>query len=430
MRPLLCNVTKFLYLCDIKTNLVSTKLHFLDYNPKTHDLKMKKIIFSLFIPFFFLTSCIQSDEPLPEEIGNEKTLLMYLPWSSNLTGYFYQNIRDMESCIEEMGGLSAERVIVFISNTSMDASLFEIKYENGKCQRFDIKSYSNPAFTTESGITQILDDVISYAPAKKYSMIIGCHGMGWLPVNASRALRAQEKYHWDYTDGPLTRYFGGTTSEFQTDISTLSAAIENTGVKMEYILFDDCYMSSIEVAYELKDVADYLIASTCEVMAYGMPYATMGKHLLGQPDYEAICDDFYEFYSNYTVPCGTLSVTDLSHIGEMASLIHQINSAYSFDDYQRGQLQSLDGYSSTIFYDFGDYISLLLEQNTAPEGMINEFESRLNQLIPYKTNTDQFYTATRGPIKINCYSGITTSDPSISQRASDKNRTRWFYATH
>ena len=64
---------------------------------------------------------------------------------------------------------------------------------------------------------------------------------------------------------------------------------------MEYILFDDCYMSSIEVAYELKDVADYLIASTCEVMAYGMPYATMGKHLLGTPDYRAICDDFYDF---------------------------------------------------------------------------------------------------------------------------------------
>lgn len=391
---------------------------------------MKKYILFLFIPLLLLPSCNQSNEPIPEEVINEKTLLMYMPWSSNLTSYFYQNIKDMESCIEEMGGLHNERVIVFISKTSTEASLFEIKYENGKCQRIDIKPYTFPAFTTEAGITQILEDVISYAPAKRYSMIIGCHGMGWLPVKASRAMRLQEKLHWDYPDRPLTRYFGGTTSEFQTDISTLSAAIENTGVKMEYILFDDCYMSSIEVAYELKDVANYLIASTCEVMAYGMPYSTMGKHLLGTPDYKAVCDDFHEFYSNYAVPCGTLSVTDLSQIDEMASFMRYVNSIYSFDDYQRGLLQNLDGYSPTIFYDFGDYINMILEQNKAPESIRTEFELKLNDLVPYKTNTDQFYTATRGPIKINRYSGITTSDPSVSQRAVDKNKTKWYYATH
>ena len=391
---------------------------------------MKKYLIFLIIPFLFLTACIESDEPFIEEARNEKTLIMYMPWSSNLTSYFYQNIKDMESCIEEMGGLHNERVIVFISKTSTEASLFEIKYINGECQRIDIKFYTDPAFTTQAGIKQILDDVITYAPAQRYSMIIGCHGMGWLPVKASIALRSQEKLHWDYTDRPLTRYFGGTTSEYQTDISTLSAAIENTGVKMEYILFDDCYMSSIEVAYELKDVADYLIASTCEVMAYGMPYAIMGKHLLGTPDYKAVCDDFHEFYSNYSVPCGTLSVTDLSKIDDMASFMRHVNSIYSFDDYQRGQLQNLDGYSPTIFYDFGDYVNLMFEQNVAPENIKSEFEIRLNELIPYKTNTAQFYTATRGPIKINRYSGITTSDPSVSQRAADKDKTKWYYATH
>lgn len=254
--------------------------------------------------------------------------------------------------------------------------------------------------------------------------------MGWLPVNASRPLRIHEKFHWDYTDAQLTRYFGGTSWEYQTDISTLSAAIENACVKMEYILFDDCYMSSIEVAYELKDVTDYLIASTCEVMAYGMPYATMGKHLLGIPDYKSACDDFYEFYSSYSMPCGTLSVTDLSQIESMASLMKQINSTYSFDDCQRSQLQNLDGYTPTIFYDFGNYINLLLGQNNAPENITTEFEHQLNKLIPYKTNTETFYTATRGPLKINHYSGITTSDPSISQRAADKNKTKWYSATH
>lgn len=98
----------------------------------------------------------------------------------------------MESCIEELGGLSDERVLVFISTSPTEANLFEIKYEKGSCKRVDLKSYVNPAFTTENGIAEILDDVISYAPAQKYSMVIGCHGMGWLPVNTSRTSRISE----------------------------------------------------------------------------------------------------------------------------------------------------------------------------------------------------------------------------------------------
>ena len=228
----------------------------------------------------------------------------------------------------------------------------------------------------------------------------------------------------------MTRYFGGTSSEYQTDISTLSYAIASNGIIMDYILFDDCYMASIEVAYELKDVSHYLIASTCEVMAYGMPYQTMGKHLIGEPDYKKICEDFYEFYSNYAMPCGTLSVTDLSQIEYIASLMKEINTGYIWNKDLNDEIQKLDGYSPTIFYDFGDYVEKLIKQNNETSTIANVFEYQLNRLIPYKVNTEYFYSASRGRIKINSYSGITTSDPSINTRSIDKSNTKWYYATH
>lgn len=43
-----------------------------------------------------LTSCQKEDIPYA---NNERTLFMYLPWSTNLTSYFYQNIDDMEDAI-------------------------------------------------------------------------------------------------------------------------------------------------------------------------------------------------------------------------------------------------------------------------------------------------------------------------------------------
>lgn len=130
------------------------------------------------------------------------------------------------------------------------------------------------------------------------------------------------------------------------------------------------------------------------------------------------------------MPCGTLSVTDLSQIEPMAEIMKQINSCCSFDDSQRDKLQNLDGYNPTIFYDFGDYVNTLLIQNNVSSSLIAEFKKQLNLLIPHKTNTDRFFTASRGPIKIHTYSGITTSDPSKSQRANSKTSTKWYYATH
>ena len=126
-------------------------------------------------------------------------------------------------------------------------------------------------------------------------------------------------------------------------------------MQMEYILFDDCYMHNIEVAYELRNATDYLIASTSEIMIYGMPYDRMTKYLLGNPDYGKVCEEFNSFYTAYTTPCGTIGVSKMSEMEDMVSLMKQINQSCTFDTSKRNTIQDLDGYTETIFYDFGDY---------------------------------------------------------------------------
>ena len=58
------------------------------------------------------------------------------------------------------------------------------------------------------------------------------------------------------------------------DISELAAAIDGSGVRFDYLLFDACFMSSVEALYDLRRAADYIVASPCEVMAHGFPYTT------------------------------------------------------------------------------------------------------------------------------------------------------------
>lgn len=381
------------------------------------------------------SACDDDDDIIMPEQEDTQTLLMYMPWSGNLTSYFLVNIKDMGKAIQT-GILKHERVLVFLATSRNRASMFELVYnERGDtCIRKPLKFYENHPCTTAEGITSLLEDMKNFAPADRYSMTIGGHGMGWLFVNKSRSypLSADTKrtgplYHWEYTGGPLTRYFGGTSSDTQTDISTLAEGISDAGLHMEYILFDDCYMSCVEVAYELRHVTDHLIASTSEIMAKGMPYEEMGAHLVGQIDYEAICESFHTFYSNYQTPCGTIAVTRTGELEPLAGIMKEINTHFTFDHSLADSLQELDGYTPCMFYDYGDYVTRLCPDTA----MLNRFNAQLARTVIYHRHTPYYYSAISGQKeRINRFSGITCSDPSTHRLTQQKDSTSWYKATH
>lgn len=399
------------------------------------------LIETLFVMLFFsfsMTSCVV-EELTPEPPESDQTVFMYLPWSSNLTSFFYQNIDDFKSIIGK-NILKNERVIVYMCTSGTKATLSELSYEDGEGVQKTLKTYdySTPQYTTAEGITSILNDVKSYAPAKRFAMTIGCHGLGWIPKSGSfsRSNMSTNKMHWEYEDAPMTRFFGGLSASYQTDITTLAKGIKDAGLKMEYILFDDCYMSTVEVAYDLKDVTKHLIACTSEIMAYGMPYDKIGQYLIGNIDYKSICDGFYDFYSTYTdskgekYPYGTIGITDCTELDNLAAIMKRINQQYTFDSSLMSSLQILDGYSPSIFFDYGDYVSKLCKD---PE-LLEQFREQLERTVPYKRNTDYYFTAigsNKGrAIKIDTFSGITISDISSNSMASSKEGTTWYNATH
>lgn len=399
---------------------------------------MKRILYIIILSLC-ITAC-EDNNSAPSPAINDHTLLMYLPWSGdatesggryNLISYFYNNISAIRASIETHG-LQSERVLVFLSTSPTQATLYEIEYNNGTTFVQPINNYTDPAITTVEGIASILSNVTGYAPARKYSMIIGSHGMGWIPAQTTSRMRGVDvKMHWEYEGAMMTRYFGGAVAQYQTNISTLAAAIVSTGIKMEYILFDDCYLSTVEVAYDLKDATDYVIACPTEIMAHGMPYDLIGRHLLGDPDYESIVEEFYEFYSTYTVngdayPYGTIGVTDCSELDELAAIMKEINRRFTFDPSLRSSVQKMDGYSSTIFFDCGDYVAKLCSDTD----LLNRFNTQLARTVPYKRNTPYYYSTSNGANLIRTYSGITISDPSVNSLAVTKTETAWYAATH
>ena len=187
--------------------------------------------------------------------------------------------------------------------------------------------------------------------------------------------------------------------------------------------------ASVEVAYALRDVADHLVASTSEVMAAGFPYAHVGPHLVGQTDFEGIAQAFYDFYMAYPYPYGTVSTIVCSELDALASVMARINARFAFDSANLSALQRLDGYSPVRFFDMGDYV----RQLCSDPALLGEFETQLERAVPaaFRRHTPAFYSMTNGVNPIRTFSGITTSDPSVSSlTVSAKLDTEWWQATH
>lgn len=410
-------------------------------------------------------SCSNGDSPDGPDVPVTpvgQTVFMFFPWSNSLLSDFRRTVEDMQTVVAERS-MKNERIMVFMATSEREAVLFELKKQNGRCLTDTLRRYSDRPFTSRQWLTSLFSEVMTLAPASRYGMVVGCHGLAWVPVQGQRSARKrlgsqewidegdnlykEEKIdkeglykeerinkegepndlmHFEVQGPVTTRFIGGTYPETQIETTDLADAMADAGFHTEYILFDACYMSSVEVAYELKDVTHYLIASPTEVLSYGFPYITMGKHLLGTPNYKGIADSFISFYSSYNLPYGTVAVTDCTQLDALAAIAQQINAAAAEQLVPNG-VQIMDGYSPTLFYDLGHLMSL----KDAGTVLTAAFAEQLEKTVPYKGHTGQYFTTLKdAPVDIKHYSGLNTSQGSLNHMADRLSETAWYKATN
>ena len=356
----------------------------------------------------------------------ERTIIMYLPYSgsgiNDLYPFFEQNILDVEQSIKQAGGLGTNNLYVVIADHSpARVYLYRVRMEGTECVHDTIKRYDYPRLMDAQWITRVINDVRSISNTPKYAMLVGCHGNGWLPPkdNVARA---------------KTRWFGGPG--YAISIADFAQGIQQAGIKLEYLVFDDCYLSCAEVAYDLRNATNTLIASTSEVMAAGMPYAKVFQYLAApQPNFGQLVNDYIAYYQSTATPYATIGVINTQYIQPMAQLMRQVNATCTWNTANNYQLQDLDGsyFSPTVYFDFGSYARSLFGSNLA---LYSQYQALMAQLIPYKGNTAYIYNASGTKTLVNEFSGITISDPSVNTGqygyyvAMLKMQTAWWAASH
>ncbi len=238
----------------------------------------------IFIFLFAIVSC--SKYNVLETETREKAVFIYMIGDNNLDYYAVSNLNDMEEALELDGS-----VYVYIDRAKnakvKHPIMYKVVYDTSQLIKSQIEYvYPEKNSADPSNFRLILNDVIAIANKHNETLsgiILWSHGSAWLPKgNRLTSNRGQEDFRSFGIDE------GKPPSEEEMDIIDLSKSLE--GLHFDYLIFDACFMGSMEVVYELKDKFKYIIASPTEILASGLPYKEILPILFKDKiDYRKIC---------------------------------------------------------------------------------------------------------------------------------------------
>ena len=428
----------------------------------------RNIFAYLLVGFMLLaTSCHKSGDG-DDPITTPQTLIVYLAGTS-LGWAFNGNVTGIKNALK--GNIQGDsRVIVVWQYCEKDSEKEKYEFKTNKSEAIELiydksrdtvlqeklATYDLPQAMDSETLGGIFQDVMEKAPAAAYGLIIGAHGWGWFPqddipklqnnlISATEArLRKQPVLIPQHM---LTRFVGDPSKGANRfDIGTLSKALSSTGKTFEYILFDACFMANVESAYDLRHNTKYIIGSVCEIMGEGFPYADAIPHLLknGGRSYDlpSVVNSFHKYHKGkyiiqpYDAPLnpekwdfpysGTISLINCSQLDALASAMKEVNKSLR-SEYNRADIQSYEGGDNHIFFDLGDYVDKVCDDESAKSRLMTQ----LQQTVSTKYAVDYFWTTYIDAdfYPITSYSGLNTSAPSLLCRDSYY-QTAWYKATH
>lgn len=157
--------------------------------------------------------------------------------------------------------------------------------------------------------------------------------------------------------------------------------------KTKFLLFDACYMSSIESVYELRNSADYIIASSSEVLSSSHPYDIILEDLFSE-NYKIACKKFLGFYNKKIgiEQSATISLINTSHLGDLA-----LQTKNLFKKYDKKELNINPQFSQDFNFekkvDIGFYDFLSIVRNNCKDSELSFFEEEFNKCVVYSDNT-------------------------------------------
>ena len=402
---------------------------------------------------FSVSCCRQRIDPDGNE-GHDKVMILYSAGFNNLSPYLAQNVEDLEKGY--IPDKKDRNVLLVVSRRTRRNDPYNYKDETApylfRLYRQQDAVVRDTLWSLPVGTTLLEKDVMrsfltkiqDLFPAEQYGMLFSSHSSGWLPSgyygkpsafdgrSGVRRLSGPIPAVIPDRDAPgfiLTKSLGpeyynlpGNSANYahEMEIADMAAAIP---MHLDYLIFDTCLMGGVEVAYELKDVADKIGFSQAEVLAEGLDYRTVAGHLLqGTPDPEAVCRDYYLQYDAQSgvYRSVTVSLVDCSRLEDLAAACRPLFEKYrdAIRTLDKKQVQGFGGSGKPWFFDLED----MLRQAGADAEERAVLRAALDRCVPYKATTGQYYSMFEGTyggtVPVTAFCGLSMYLPGESAGSS------------
>lgn len=321
-----------------------------------------------------LDSIISSESIIFEVVESmtySSIIMIYLDGDNNLESAAIDDINEMEAVDLTSSDI---KVIVLVDripgyDTSngnwSNTRLYEIDYDSNGYDTTIVSTRIAGMGLTTTGTEELnmgnpatLTDFVDFCkasyPANNYSLMLWNHGGGWRSIREYELIKA---VCWDDTNGGDCLY----TSE-------VKSAIIGKGISL--IGFDACLMAMAEVAYELRNCADIMVASEEVEPGDGWDYvelleqyktSDLSMNALSQ----AIVDSYASFYSTSST---TLSALDLTNLNSLITALNTFSTDLQSIDLatiNTAKNNTQDFYVSDYIdlYDFADQFALTSASN-------------------------------------------------------------------
>ena len=365
--------------------------------------------FFLALATVILAACNGIDRPFEGTYGQ---VLIYVGLGyNNLSGNLLKNFEDIQEGV--LPGISSDRAIVaFCHNTAASGDYSTanppqliriLRGPDGKPVADTLKTYSDMSLSpTKESLRQALQDIQERFPARSYGMLFSSHGSGWIPggyvsdsEGSSIRFRSQPgESPWPATKAVGNQYQGSVKNVRWLEFGDFVDAIP---MHLDYLILDACLMGTVEVAWELKDVCDYVVASAAEILTDGMIYKTLSWDMLSgiQADLRTYCQEYFDYYNNESGSrrSGTIVLVDCAKLDALAQAFAPIVAAHR--DAMTACLSSTQRYyySSSPGW-------------VAPE--LAQLDAALAAAIPYHAETPSFFDL---PLDRCCGLSVYIPDP-------------------
>ena len=360
-----------------------------------------------------LLGCQEKVQPEPQpDIENRKVLILYSDGHNNLNASLKQDIRELINS-EGIPQKHGDVVLVYTHPTvsgyapSESYLLRAYRQADNSFRTDTLLTFPKEIISAE---TRTLYSVLLYArskfPAKEYGLVFSSHGTGYLPCGY---YSNSSKYEGDDISifSNIKRSIGSDRENTVTYEKDIRDFAQNIPYKMKYIVFDACLMGGVEVAYQLKDKTDYIIASQTEILSDGMDYTTMAGYLL-KGDYEGFCENYFAFYDKRTGSnrSASISLIDCGALPALGSVCAGIFSKYreGLGTIDKSGVQQYFTYNYHWFYDFLD----IVKQTGCNDFELNAVSQALDECILYKAATPFFLASSQ----ISPYPGFAMKNHS------------------